>query len=155
GYRVEEYLNLVSRLRTAVAGIALSTDIIVGFPGETEEDLQATLALMKTVRYDHAFMFKYSRREHTKAFKWDETVTDEEKTQRLQSIIELQERISAEINAELVGTEVEVLVEGAARRRAGWLVGKTPQFKTTVLPEHGAAPGALVRVRIADTTAHT
>jgi tRNA-2-methylthio-N6-dimethylallyladenosine synthase len=155
GYTAEEYLHLVDRLRAAVPGIALSTDIIVGFPGETAEDFEATLALMRAVRFDNAFMFKYSRRDHTKAGKWDETVSETEKAARLQAVIALQEQLSAQINAGLVGQEVEVLVEGPARRRAGWLAGKTPHFKTTVFPAAGASPGDLVRVRVASSTAHT
>jgi tRNA-2-methylthio-N6-dimethylallyladenosine synthase len=155
GYTAEEYLELVARLRAAVPGLALSTDIIVGFPGETERDFEATLDLMRAVRFDSAFMFKYSRRDHTKAAKWDETVSETEKARRLQAVIALQERIAAEINAGLIGHEVEVLVEGPARRRTGWLAGKTPQFKTTVFRADGAVAGDLVRVRVADSTAHT
>ncbi len=155
GYTAEEYLGLVGRLRAAVPGIALSTDIIVGFPGETERDFKATLDLMRTVRYDSAFMFKYSRRSHTKAAKWEETVSEEEKSRRLQTVITEQERIAAEINAGMVGQQVEVLVEGTARRRAGWLCGKTPHFKTTVFPDCGATAGDLVKVGVTGSTAHT
>lgn len=155
GYTRDEYLRLVDRLRSAMPDIALTTDVIVGFPGETESDFEETLALMRAVRYDGAFMFKYSRREHTKAFKWEETVSEDEKSRRLQAIIELQERVGLEINHAKVGSHVEVLVEGPARRRAGWLFGKTAQFKSTVIPDLGAAPGDLVRVRVADSTAHT
>jgi tRNA-2-methylthio-N6-dimethylallyladenosine synthase len=155
GYSAEQYLDLVRRLRAAVPGIALTTDLIVGFPGETEADFDATLELMREVRFDSAFMFKYSRREHTKAFKWDETVADDEKARRLQTVIALQERIAAEINARAVGTDVEVLVEGPARRREGWLAGKSAEFKTAVFPNPGAAAGDLVRVRVTESTAHT
>lgn len=155
GYSVDQYVRLVDRLRAAKPGIALTTDIIVGFPGESETDFEATSALMGALRYDSAFMFKYSRREHTKAFGWDETVSDAEKGRRLQAIIELQERISAEINQTLVGAPFEVLVEGPARRREGWLAGKTPQFKTAVFPGNGAALGDTVGVRVTASTAHT
>jgi tRNA-2-methylthio-N6-dimethylallyladenosine synthase len=155
GYTTDDYLRLVERLRAAVPGISLSTDIIVGFPGESERDFEETLGLMRAVRYDGAFMFKYSRREHTRAFKWEETVSEAEKAARLQAVIELQESIAAEINATWVGREVEVLVEGPARRREGWLAGKTPHFKTAVFPDPGAVPGDLVPVRVADSTAHT
>jgi len=155
GYTSDEYLRLVERLRAAVPGLALSTDIIVGFPGESEQDFEATLELMSTVRFDNAFMFQYSRRDHTKAAKWDETVSEAEKGCRLQAVIALQESIAAEINAALVGGEIDVLVEGPARRRDGWLAGKTPQFKTAVFPSAGASPGDIVRVRVTDSTAHT
>jgi len=155
GYTVAEYLDLVGRLRAALPGLALSTDVIVGFPGEREADFEATLALLRTVRYDHAFLFKYSPREHTKAAKWEETVDEAEKARRLQAVIALQESIGAEINAGWVGREVEVLVEGPARRPDGWLAGKTREFKTAVFPAAGAAVGDLVRVRVTDATAHT
>jgi tRNA-2-methylthio-N6-dimethylallyladenosine synthase len=155
GYSADEYLRLVERLRTAVAELAISTDIMVGFPGESEKDFEATLDLMRAARHDHAFMFKYSRRDHTRAAKWEETVSEEEKGRRLQEVIRLQEQIAGEINAKLVGSEVEVLVEGPARRSEGRLVGKTPQFKTTVFPGNVAAVGSLVTVRVQDSTAHT
>jgi len=155
GYTAAEYLTLVERLRVAIPDIALSTDIIVGFPGEDEADVEATLGLMRTVRYDSAFMFKYSARTGTKAFKWPETVSDEEKGRRLQAVIALQEAQSASINRALVGGTTTVLVEGSARRRDGWLAGKTPQFKTAVFPGNGARAGDLVRVRITASTAHT
>jgi tRNA-2-methylthio-N6-dimethylallyladenosine synthase len=155
GYGAEEYLRLVERLRAAIPGLALSTDVIVGFPGESERDFEATLELMRAVRFDSAFMFQYSRRDHTKAAKWDETVCEAEKSRRLQAVIALQERMSAEINATHVGSEVEVLVEGPARRRDGWLAGKTSHFKTAVFPANDVAPGDTVRVRVTDSTAHT
>jgi tRNA-2-methylthio-N6-dimethylallyladenosine synthase len=155
GYSADDYLRLVEHLRSAVPGIALTTDIIVGFPGESEQDFEATLELMRTVRYDGAFMFKYSKREHTKAFRWDETVSEEEKSRRLQEVIALQEGVSAEINRGLIGSEVEVLVEGPARRREGWLAGKTPHFKTVVFPASGETLGDVARVHVGDATAHT
>jgi len=155
GYTRDEFLLLVERLRAAKRGLALSTDVIVGFPGETDADFEATVELMRMVRFDSAFMFKYSRREHTKSFGWEETVSEEEKGRRLQEIIALQEHISADINQQLVGGSFDVLVEGPARRREGWLAGKTPQFKTAVFPAVGCDPGDTVPVRVTATTAHT
>ncbi len=155
GYTAAQYLDLVARLRRAVPGIALSTDIIVGFPGEEESDFAATHALMRQVGYDSAFMFKYSARSGTKAFHYEDTVPDDEKGRRLQAIIALQEEGSAAINRALIGSTQEVLVEGPARRRDGWLVGKTPQFKTAVFPGTGAQAGDIVPVCIVETTAHT
>jgi len=155
GYTAAEYLALVGRLRRAIPGIALTTDIIVGFPGEENADFLATCELMRTVGYDSAFMFKYSARSGTKAFKWPETVSEEEKGRRLQTIIALQEERSAAINRTLIGSLIDVLVEGPARRRDGWMVGKTPQFKTAVFPANGHRTGDIRRVRIVDATAHT
>ncbi len=148
-------MTLVDRLRSAVPGIALSTDLIVGFPGESEADFEQTLELMRRVRYDSAFMFKYSRRSHTKAGKWEETVGEDGKGERLQRMIALQEETSAAINRAAVGSVVDVLVEGPARRRADWLAGKTAHFKTAVFPSDGTAVGERARVRVIDATAHT
>jgi len=155
GHSAADYLDLVQRLRRAIPDIALSTDIIVGFPGEEESDLLATCDLMREVGYDSAFMFKYSARPGTKAFKWPETVSEEEKSRRLQTVIALQEAQSAAINRRLVGTSTEVLIEGPARRHAGWHAGKSPQFKTVVFPAGGTRVGDLVQVRITSATAHT
>jgi tRNA-2-methylthio-N6-dimethylallyladenosine synthase len=155
GYTAAQYLDLVERLRRAIPGLALSTDIIVGFPGEEEVDFRATYELMRTVGYDSAFMFKYSARSGTKAFKWPETVSEEEKGRRLHTIITLQEECSAAINRALIGATTEVLIEGPARRREGWMAGKTPQFKTAVFPANGHRIGDLAEVRIIDSTAHT
>jgi len=155
GYTVEQYAALVERLRAAVPGLALSSDIIVGFPGEEESDFRATYDFMAEVRYDSAFMFKYSAREGTKAYKWGETLAEEEKGRRLQEIITLQERISADINQQTVGQTVDVLVEGPAKRQQGWLAGKSGQFKTVVFPSTGTRPGDVVPVRVVSATAHT
>jgi len=153
-YTAAGYEDLVARLRARVPGLALSTDVIVGFPGEDEDDFASTEALVRRVRYDSAFLFKYSPREGTRAWKWGDTVPDDEKARRLQRLVALQESISAEINRRLVGAEVEVLVEGPARRTAGWMAGKSPQMKTVVFPGP-AEPGNLARVRIEAATSHT
>ena len=155
GYTAGEYLRLVERLRAAVPQIALSTDVIVGFPGEEEADFRATVELMRTVRYDSAFLFKYSAREGTKAYKWPETVGEDDKGRRLREIIDLQERTSAEIHAGLAGSTVEVLAEGPARRHEGWLAGKTADFRTAVFPAESYRTGDLVQVRVVGSTAHT
>jgi len=156
GYTVEGYLDLVARLRQAIPAIALSTDLIVGFHGEAESDFMATLALMRAVGYDSAFSFKYSVREHTRAHRLGDSVSEAEKGRRLAEVIALQETISLERNRSLIGREFAVLVEGPARRGAGRLAGKTPQFKTAVFP--GAAEikaGDTVRLRVESATAHS
>jgi tRNA-2-methylthio-N6-dimethylallyladenosine synthase len=153
-YTVGRYEDLVARLRARVPGLALSTDVIVGFPGEEEEDFAATEALLRRVRYDSAFLFKYSPREGTRAFRWGDSVGDEEKGRRLQRLVACQESISARINRHLIGTEVAVLVDGPARRPPGWMAGKSPQLKTVVFPGP-AVPGDVVRVRVEGATSHT
>lgn len=156
GYTADEYLALVARLRAAIPELALSTDIIVGFHGEQDADFRATVELMRNVGYDSAFTFKYSVREHTRAFRLGDSVAEEEKSRRLSEIIALQESISLERNRALIGREFPVLVEGPARRGGGMLAGKTPQFKTAVFPGHPEiAPGATVRVRVESATAHS
>jgi tRNA-2-methylthio-N6-dimethylallyladenosine synthase len=153
-YTIAAYEALVTELRRRVPRLALSTDVIVGFPGETDEDFAATEALMHRVRYDSAFLFKYSPREGTRAFRFDDSVPEEEKARRLERLIALQEATSAEINRALLGSDVEVLVDGPARRPAGWMAGKTPQMRTVVFPGP-AAPGELRRVRVEAMTSHT
>jgi len=153
-YDARAYEALVAKLRERVPGLALSTDVIVGFPGEDDADFAATEALMGRVRWDSAFLFKYSPREGTRAFRWEDSVPEAEKARRLERLIALQEGISAEINRTLLGTEVEVLVEGPARRPAAWMAGKTPQMKTAVFPGPASA-GELVRIRVESTTSHT
>jgi tRNA-2-methylthio-N6-dimethylallyladenosine synthase len=156
GYTADQYLRLVERLRGAIAGLALSTDIIVGFHGEEDRDFEATLALMRAVSYDQAFTFKYSVREHTRAYKLGDTVGAEEKSRRLAEVIALQESISLRRNRTLVGREFPVLVEGPARRGAGMLAGKTPQFKTAVFAARaGVAAGDTITVRVESATAHS
>jgi tRNA-2-methylthio-N6-dimethylallyladenosine synthase len=155
GYSSAEYLDLVARLRSAIPAIALTTDIIVGFPGEDEADFEQTCELMRQIGYDGAFMFKYSSRQHTKAAKWMETVSEDEKGRRLQEVIALQQERSSRINQQLVGTHTEVLVEGPARRGEGWQAGKDPQFKTVVFPAASVRAGEMVDVRITGATAAT
>ena len=155
GYTLEEYDRLLENLRRAKPGIEFSTDVIVGFPGEEERDFDATLRYLRHVGYDHAFLFAYSPRPGTRSEQWAETVPAEEKQRRLQTVIALQEDVSAAKSRAWCGREVEVLVEGAARRGEGWLSGKSAHFKTTVFPSSGHGAGNLVRVRVTDATAHT
>ena len=155
-YTAEEYLRLVEKMREKMPTLAIGTDIIAGFCGETEEDFQATYHLVETVRFDSAFMFKYSPRQGTIAYrKLADDVPPEEKGRRLTAIIELQERISLEINKGLIGQEVEVLVEGESKRDPEQLCGKTDSFKTTVFPRDNAKAGQFVKIKIANATGHT
>src|SRR5262249_7822500 len=153
-YTIADYEQLVDRLRARIPGLALSTDVIVGFPGETDADFAATEALMRRVGYDSAFLFKYSAREGTRAFKWPDDVADDDKAARLERLIALQEAASAERNRAHVGRVVEVLIEGPAKRPAGWMTGKSRDFRTVVLPGP-AAPGDVIAVRVASATSHT
>ena len=143
-------------MRAAIPGVALSTDIIVGFHGEEESDFEATTAIMREVGYDSAFMFKYSVREHTRAFRLGDSVSEEEKGRRLTALIALQEEMSLARNRAMVGREFPVLVEGPARRGGGMLAGKTPQFKTAIFRGvEGIRAGDTVNVRVDSATGHS
>jgi len=154
GYTVAEYRELVARLRDRIPEIALSTDVIVGFPDESPADFDATCTLMEEIGYDNAYLFKYSERSLTKAARLRDTVPDDEKSRRLAHVIALQEEIAAARNRRWIGRSVEVLVERPARRSPGHVAGKTPQFTTTVVASD-AAPGTLVWATVTDSTAHT
>ncbi|HEY2956312.1 MAG TPA: tRNA (N6-isopentenyl adenosine(37)-C2)-methylthiotransferase MiaB [Candidatus Eisenbacteria bacterium] len=151
-YTLERYLAIAARLRAAMEDLALSTDIIVGFPGESEEDFERTMTVMHELRFDSAFLFKYSARPDTKAWRWTETVSEENKGERLERLIALQQAISGEINDRWIGREAEVLVEGPARRNPAQLFGKSAQFKSVVFPDDGTPAGTLRRVRIVGAT---
>jgi tRNA-2-methylthio-N6-dimethylallyladenosine synthase len=151
-YTLERYLEIVTKLRAAIPDLGLSTDIIVGFTAEAEEDFERTVQVMREVRFDSAFLFKYSARPDTKAWRWEETVPEEVKGERLERLIGLQQGISGEINDRSIGRTAEVLVEGPARRNAEQLFGKTAQFKSIVLPNDGTPAGTLRRVRIVGAT---
>lgn len=154
-YTRPSYMDLVARLRQAVPGITLSSDVIVGFPGEEEADFRSTVSLMEAVRFDFAYMFKYSERESTAAHRsLPDTVSEEEKGVRLEAVIDLQNRISAEVNAEYVGRELDVLVEGKARRGEGRVFGKSDGFKTVVFSSSAEA-NTFSRVRITQVTQKT
>jgi tRNA-2-methylthio-N6-dimethylallyladenosine synthase len=148
-YDRKHYLELVRKIRETIPGVSLSTDIIAGFPTETEEDHKMTLSLLEEVRFDGAFMFKYSPREGTKAYAMGDDVPDEVKVRRLTEIIELQQKISYEINQELIGKEVEVLVEGESKRSPEQWMGRTDTNKVVIFPKlEGVKPGDYVIVRI-------
>jgi tRNA-2-methylthio-N6-dimethylallyladenosine synthase len=156
GYSVDRYLDLISRVRTKLPRHALSTDIIVGYPGETEADFEMTLDLVKEVRFDSAFMFIYSEREGTLASrKKPDDVPELVKKARLTRLIELQESISKAEFAKMVGQDAEVLVQGPSRRNPKDMIGRTSCFRSTILPEMEVEPGEMVPVRIVGATSHT
>lgn len=156
GYTVADYHAIVGRLRAAVPHIALSTDILSGFSGETEDDHQATLALMREVRFDSAFMFAYSERDLTfAAKKLPDDVTPAVKQRRLSEIVALQDRISSEVFAAQIGRRARVLVHQPSKRNPAELMGRTDEWKTVILPAGVGAPGGLVDVTITRSTQAT
>jgi tRNA-2-methylthio-N6-dimethylallyladenosine synthase len=155
-YTVEHYLNLIEKAKSIIPGVSFSTDIISGFPTESYEDHLMTLEVMRKVRYDGAFMFKYSPREGTKAYRMSDDVSDEMKTKRLQEVIQLQQQISFEINQELIGKEETVLVEGFSRKSDQFLSGRTDTNKVTILPfNYSIKQGDYVKVKINRATSAT
>jgi len=154
-YTIAHYETLVAKLRAAIPGLSLTTDIIVGFPGETEADFEATRAAMLRTRYDAAFVFKYSPRPGARSAEWPETVDEAEKTRRISLLIEEQKQTSLEINDAAIGGEVEVLVEGPARRDPKQWFGKTLQFKTAVFPHRDENVGDTLRMRVAEVSPYT
>lgn len=156
GYTAEGFLDLIERVRARLPHHGLSTDIIVGYPGETEEDFEATLDLVRAVEFDSAFTFYYSERDGTfAARRRPDDVPLEVKKSRLKRLIELQESICKKRNAAMVGRTVEVLVDGPSRRNPEQAVGRTSCFRTTILPMEGLAAGELVQARVIGSTSHT
>jgi tRNA-2-methylthio-N6-dimethylallyladenosine synthase len=153
-YSWERYLRLVGELRSAIPDLALTTDLIVGFPGETEEDLRATLDAVEEVRFDGAFTFVYSPRSGTEAATMPDQVPDEVKRERIERLVEAVQRIAAEQNESRIGGVEEVLVESPSRTDPELLRGRTRR-NTTVNFSGSAAPGDLVPVRITSSTSTT
>ena len=156
-YTREWYLDRLAALRRAVPDCAVTTDLIAGFCGETDEEHQATLSLMREVGYDFAFMFAYSERPGTFAQgNMKDDVPKKVKNQRLAEVIELQNSLSLERNLLDVGREFEVLVEGRSKRSAERLFGRTSQNKVVVFDKReGIGPGDYVRVRVVEATSAT
>lgn len=150
-YTAEQYIAKIDLLRSKIPNIALSTDIIAGYPDENEDDHRATLELMKTVKYDGAFMFKYSPREGTKSYKIGDTVSDEEKIRRLNEIIDLQQNIAFEKNQLEIGKIHSVMVENVSRRSEADWKGRTDTNKKVVFPvpaDMAIAEGDVFSVKI-------
>ena len=157
GYTVGEYRSLVHDIRAAIPSMAISTDIIVGFPGESEAEFQETVELVREMRYDFAYMFKYSEREGTLAHKRiDDDVPEATKGRRLAELITVQEAICAEKTAPYIGRDVQVLIADRSRKSADDWTGRTDTFKSTIFPKlPGSEVGQIVTVRIHDATSHT
>ncbi len=148
-YTRESYLERIAKIREVIPDCAISTDIIAGFCTETADDHAQTLSLMQAVGFDQAFMFQYSERPNTKAARhYPDDVPNDVKTQRLNEIIALQNRLSLASNRRDVGNTYEVLVEGASKRSDEFLFGRTPHNKVVVFPKSTYQPGDYATVRI-------
>jgi len=155
-YTIEHYLRIIEKAKTLMPDIAISTDIIAGFCTETDEDHLATLNLMNAVKYDGAYMFKYSPRENTKAYKMVDDVPDIIKTRRLQEIIDLQQKHSLENNQKLVGQKQIILVEDFSKKSNNYVIGRTDNNKSTIVELNGNIKfGDLIEVEIEKVTSAT
>jgi tRNA-2-methylthio-N6-dimethylallyladenosine synthase len=156
GYTRGRYLELVDALRQAEPAMAFSTDVIVGFPGETEADFEATLELIERVAYDNVFVFRYSPRPGTPAAAMAEQLGDDVKADRNRRALEVAQRVGAQRSARLTGRTMEVLVDGTSRRNAGELSGRTRCNRVVNFDGRGlVAVGDIVHVRVTDALPHS
>ena len=154
-YDVEKYLEVVRRLREANPAISITTDIIVGFPGESDADFGATLEVYRKVRFDSAYCFAYSKRPGTPALKLDGDVPAEVAKERLRELLSLQDATSAEVARGFEGRVVEVLVEGRSRRREDQVSGRAGSNWTVVFDGDASLIGSIARVEITEGHPHT
>ena len=155
GYTREHYLDLITRLRRAIPDVTLTTDIIVGFPGETEDDFLETKSLVEEVQYDAAFLFKYSPRPGTKASKFKEFLSDEEKVARLEKLLHIQKEMTLRKNKSLVGKVEEILIEGPSKKSTEQYMGRTEDNKIVIIPRADIKINEIVQVRISGAEGHT
>jgi tRNA-2-methylthio-N6-dimethylallyladenosine synthase len=154
-YTQNEFLDLVYEIKTKIPQVVLSTDVIVGFATETEEEFQDTLKVMQIVNFDSAFMFKYSERKNTIAQrKYPDNVSQEEKTSRITRLVDLQRKISYWKNQASLGKTYEVLVEGPSKK-SNQLFGRNDGNKIVVFPDQAQKVGDFVHVKIDEVTPHT
>ena len=154
-YTYDHYRSLVVKLRTALPDISLTTDLIVGFPSETEEEYQMTLRAVEEIQFDSAFMFRYSPREGTSAAKLKDDIPDPEKIRRLTGLIDLQKSISFQKNQSEIGKIRSVLIDGRSRRSNMVLKGKTEGNKTLLLDGDESLIGTIKNVRVTSADSWT
>ena len=155
-YTREWYLDRVNSIRKYIPDCAISTDLIAGFCGETEDEHKETLSLMREVGYEYAFMFKYSMREGTYAHKHlQDNIADNVKTRRLEEIIALQQQLSLQSNQKDIGKTVEVLIEGTSKRSTEHFFGRNSQNKVVIFPKGKLKKGDYVQVKITSCSAAT
>ena len=147
-YTKEEYIEKINKIKSLIPDLAITTDIIVGFPGETEEDFEETLDLVKKVRYDSAFMFLYSNRKYTRADMMPNQIPDDIKHERFNRLVETVNSICAEINQEYENKIVEVLVEGVSKTDDTKLTGRTNNGKLVNFKGNKNSVGKIVKVKI-------
>jgi tRNA-2-methylthio-N6-dimethylallyladenosine synthase len=154
-YTRERYLGLVAELRAVMPDITLSTDILVGFPGETEDDLEETLNLMEEVKFLYSYMYHYNPREGTAAYGLPDRIPDEIKRKRLARVIELQKKHTAELLKNRLKTESVVLIEGISRKNADELITRTERDEMAVVPGHSSWIGRYGRLTLESLKGNT
>ena len=154
-YDSEQYLNLVDELKNSLPGLSLSTDILVGFPGETEEDFEHVLVLMEKVKFLYAYMYHFNPREGTAAYSLPDRVDEETKKKRLSRVISLQHKHGRQILRARIGCNVDVLIEGISRKNADELIGRTERNETVVFPGKAKDLGSFGKVRLSSLKGNT
>jgi len=150
-YTREKYLTIVDEARQLMPGIALTTDIIVGFPGETTKEFEDTLSLLEEVRYDSIFSFIFSPRKGTPAEKMPDVLTEKEKKENFDRLLEVQNRISGEINSTYLGRELKILVEGPSKTDRNMMTGRSEGGKIVNFSGDTSIVGRFVDVKITET----
>ena len=147
-YTIEDYLSIVDYIRSRDPGFSLTTDIIVGFPDESDEDFRETLRLLKNVCYDNVYSFIYSRRSGTKAAEMPDSTSDEEKGKRMRELLEVQREVSSEHYKRFIGRTMRVLADDVSKKKEGWLTGKSSEFIIVEFEGDSSLIGQFVDVEI-------
>ena len=155
GYTAERFLELVREIRAAMPGITLSTDILTGFPGETEDDIRQTLDLMEEIKFLYSFMYHFNPREGTKAFDLPGRISEEVKKERLSRVIALQKKHTAQLLKARIGSTETVLIEGISRKNADELITRTEKDEMAAVPGPGSMIGSFVKLTISSLKGNT
>ncbi|MBP5379159.1 MAG: TRAM domain-containing protein, partial [Ruminococcus sp.] len=142
------YLGIVDEIRSRDPDFSLTTDLIVGFPDESDEEFRATLDLVRKVKYDNIYSFIYSKRSGTKAAEMPDSTSEEEKGRRMRELLEVQREVSTEHYKRFVGRTMRVLVDDVAKKKAGWLTGKSSEFIIVEFEADSSLIGQFVDVEI-------
>ncbi len=155
-YKAEKFIEICEKMKAARPDIAITTDIIVGFPGETEEDFQATIDTVERLKFDNAFVFRYSKRKDTPAAEMEDQVPETVKEERNQRLLEVVNRLAMEKHAAIVGTVQRVLCEGSSKYNTSTLSGRTPQNKIVIFEgDVERLTGEIMDIEIKDSTGFT
>lgn len=155
-YKGEKFIEICEKMKAARPDLAITTDIIVGFPGETEEDFQATIQTVERLQFDNAFVFRYSKRKDTPAAVMEDQISETVKEERNQRLLEVVDRLAKEKNAAIVGTIQKVLCEGPSKHNPNTLSGRTPQNKIVIFEgDPNRLTGEILDIEIKDSTGFT